>query len=63
MKEKKRILFSLIVFVIVLLSFETEIFSNLIGVITARGYVIPTESSLAGFKVTRMNEGSGEWRR
>lgn len=29
--------------------------------LTARGYYIPTESSLSSFQVITMNDGSGEW--
>jgi hypothetical protein len=35
--------------------------TNLWGVITGRGFMIPAESSIFSFKVTVMNEGSGEW--
>lgn len=37
------------------------LFGNLWKIATGRGFYIPTESSVFTFKVTRENEGSGEW--
>ena len=34
---------------------------NLWSLLTARGYLIPTSSSVFTFEPTRMNQGSGEW--
>ena len=41
--------------------FTTELFPNLYGVLTGNGFIIPEQSSLFSFKVTQMNEGSGDY--
>ncbi len=40
---------------------STEVVTNLWFSITAQEFIIPEESSFFTFKVTKMNEGSGEW--
>jgi hypothetical protein len=39
----------------------TPFVENAWGLAAARGFAIPKESSIFTFRVTRMNDGSGEW--
>ncbi len=39
----------------------SDVFSNAWSLLTDRSFIIPTESSIITFKVTSMNEGSGDW--
>ncbi|MEN7550493.1 hypothetical protein AAG747_21415 [Rapidithrix thailandica] len=55
-------IFKTISFVIVLIvCIKTEVLTNAWHILTASDFSIPEESSVFTFKVTRMNEGSGEW--
>ncbi|MBI2271383.1 MAG: hypothetical protein HYU69_13650 [Bacteroidetes bacterium] len=47
--------------IIICIGLWTNIFSNSWGLITGQGFIIPAESSIVNFKVTMMNNGSGEW--
>lgn len=59
---KKRYFLIITIFAIILyLSKKTYLFENLWGQITDRNYIIPDESSLLKFQVTKMNQGSGDW--
>lgn len=51
----------LLLLVIAIFGFSTELFSNLWGVVTDSAYVIPKESSIFTFKVTKSNSGSGDY--
>lgn len=42
-------------------AFTTHTVGNIWNLVTGRGYYVPIESTIAKFKVDRMNEGSGEW--
>jgi hypothetical protein len=44
-----------------LIAIATPLGANLWSLATGQGFFIPKESSLFSFKVTKMNEGSGEW--
>ena len=57
--KKCIVLFSIIV-VFIILCF-TEFYGNLWQLITGRGFFIPDESNIFIFRVTKHNEGSGEW--
>ncbi|NQX39431.1 hypothetical protein SAMN05421820_102193 [Pedobacter steynii] len=59
--KKIRIAGLCLVFLLSLLLLNTNTFANLWSVATGRGYLIPEESSIVGFRVTQMNEGSGEY--
>lgn len=61
MKKIFSVLCLIVVFSVAIISVTTQIVPNLWGVVTGRGYAIPEESSVFAFKVTQMNEGSGEW--
>jgi hypothetical protein len=57
---------SLVALVIVLtgvagIAIGTPAVFNLWSLATGRGFFVPTESSVFSFRVTKMNEGSGEW--
>lgn len=43
------------------LAVTTPVAGNLWSLATNRGYFIPPESSLFSFRVTKENDGSGEW--
>ena len=47
--------------IIIWVSVKTEFFGNVFSIITGRGYIIPTESTVFSFKTLQMNTGSGEW--
>jgi hypothetical protein len=54
----------MVVLLIVLLfgvSMISDVFSNVWCLLTARGFVIPKESSILTFRANLMNQGSGEW--
>ena len=62
----KKFIFSTKVLIIVfllfcILGFSTNLFDNLWNLLTGRGYFIPKESNMFIFKVTKENDGSGEW--
>ena len=40
---------------------STESFINIYRLVEGRGYYVPTESTIAEFRVDKMNYGSGEW--
>jgi|GEM_PF-1028677 len=50
-----------IVCILLITGFSTPLYSNLWGVLTGNGFTIPEESSVFTFRVTQMNEGSGEY--
>jgi hypothetical protein len=45
----------------ILLGIFTEFFGNAWCLLTCLGYIIPKESNMFIFKVTKDNDGSGEW--
>ncbi|MGF6907124.1 DUF4952 domain-containing protein [Fusobacterium sp. PH5-44] len=57
----KKILLIISIVLIILLGFSTELFSNMYYCIIGNGYIIPSESNIFSFKVTKMNEGSGDY--
>lgn len=59
MRNKALLIFALIL--IVGISVMSDVFSNAWSLLTERSFIIPTESSIIMFKVTSMNEGSGDW--
>jgi hypothetical protein len=61
MKKVVKLCIALLILLTIILSSLTNVFPNIWHLITARGFVIPKESSVFTFKVTKMNEGSGEW--
>lgn len=44
-----------------LIAIGTPLGANLWSLATGQGFFIPEESSVFSFRVTKMNEGSGEW--
>lgn len=61
---KNKIGFSFISIAIALLAyliFMTPTCANAWYLLVGNGFVIPSESSILTFEVTKMNEGSGEW--
>ena len=60
-EKMKKILVIILLILIVALGFSTELFSNLYYSIIGNGYIIPSESNIFSFKVTKMNEGSGDY--
>jgi hypothetical protein len=50
-----------LVAVVIIVAFTTPIVENVWHVTTGAGFKIPGESSLLTFRVTHMNQGSGEW--
>jgi hypothetical protein len=44
-----------------LIGIATPLGANLWSFATGQGFFIPDESSVFSFRVTKMNEGSGEW--
>jgi hypothetical protein len=46
---------------IAIVAAATPVEANLWSLATGRGFFIPAESSVFSFRVTKMNEGSGEW--
>ncbi|MCZ8216331.1 MAG: hypothetical protein O9262_08845 [Cyclobacteriaceae bacterium] len=61
MKKGVKLVIGLLILLIVILSSLTNVFSNVWHVMTAQGFIIPKESSVFSFTVTKVNEGSGEW--
>ena len=63
MKKTKhiKIFFVILFVVIIVLGFSTELIGNSWDLLTGRGFYIPSESSIFNFKVTKYNDGSGEW--
>ena len=59
--KKGIIIIGVITFLIITVLTSTELSTSLWFSITGRGYILPDESSIFTFKVTKMNEGSGEW--
>ncbi|MGF6907116.1 DUF4952 domain-containing protein [Fusobacterium sp. PH5-44] len=57
----KKILLIISLVLIILLGFSTELFSNIYYSIIGNSYIIPDESNIFFFKVTKMNEGSGDY--
>ncbi|RYG15279.1 MAG: hypothetical protein EOO07_15775 [Chitinophagaceae bacterium] len=61
---KNKIVFSFISIAVALLAyltFMTPAGANSWYLLVGNGFVIPNESSILTFEVTKMNEGSGEW--
>ncbi len=52
---------SIIVLGLALIAVATPFGVNVWSLATGRGFFIPQESSVFSFRVTKMNEGSGEW--
>lgn len=61
MKNKGRLMLALLLIPIIAVSLAGDIFSNAWSLLTARGFIIPRESSIATFRATALNQGSGEW--
>ena len=62
MKNKIAFLFiSIAIAFMACLLFMTPMVANAWYLLVGNGFVIPNESSIFTFKVTQMNEGSGEW--
>ncbi|WP_299117416.1 DUF4952 domain-containing protein [uncultured Winogradskyella sp.] len=61
MKLKKRHIGLGTLGLLLVLCFSTELFSNLWGLLTGNGYIIPNQSSIFSFKVSKMNEGRGDY--
>jgi len=59
--KKGIIIIGLATLLVITLLTCTELPTNLWFSITGRGFILPEESSIFTFKVTKMNEGSGEW--
>ena len=50
-----------LVFVLLYVFFIAPAGANYWYLLTANGFIIPDESSIFSFHVTKMNEGAGEW--
>ncbi|UII29886.1 hypothetical protein LVD17_16425 [Fulvivirga ulvae] len=61
MKQIRQYLVLLLIAVIFVTGLTTELYSNLFGVLTGNGFIIPEQSSILTFKVNKMNEGSGDY--
>ncbi len=61
MKIRRKYIVFCILGTLLIVSFSTQLTSNLWGVLTGNGYIIPKESSFFTFKVTEMNLGSGDY--
>lgn len=57
---KKLILTLLIIFFVILFA-HLPVGTNIWHIFTGNGFIIPNESSIFTFRITIMNEGSGEW--
>jgi hypothetical protein len=58
---KKRAAGLLVLTAILIAAVATPTASNVWSLATGRGFFIPDESSVFSFRVTKENEGSGEW--
>jgi len=47
--------------IILFIGFTTPLFTNLWGVSTSNGYIVPKESLMLTFNVTKMNDGNGDY--
>lgn len=61
MKLKKRYIILGAFVLLLVVSFSTQLISNLWGLSTGNGYIIPHQSSIFTFKTTKMNQGSGDY--
>lgn len=62
MNSKKKLLIYFFVLILLLsISMISDVFSNIWNLLTARGFIIPKESSILTFRTTLLNQGSGEW--
>ena len=59
--KKVIIILSAVIISLITLAGFSRFFVNLYGIVDDKGYFIPQESNMFIFKVTKMNEGSGEW--
>jgi hypothetical protein len=61
MKRKYTAVFAVFACLFLFLLAATEFFQNGWGIITDKNYFIPDESNIFVFKVSKMNDGSGDW--
>lgn len=57
----KKFLSILLLLLIIAVGFSTELFSNIYYSVIDNGHIIPKESNIFSFKVTKMNEGSRKY--
>ncbi len=61
MKIRRRYIALLFIALFLAITLSSQLIPNAWGLLVGNGYVIPKESSIFRFKVTQMNEGSGDY--